>query len=140
MDIWNSVQLCYKKQRPSYTNRENDLALMFRCFIEQQTFRNSESDVRSVLIQGGLKTVVWTDLFQGLLMMTGLGIILGRGVYLAGGVSRVWEVSVATKRVEWANWDPSPFTRNTTLGIFCGQVRITILIGSSKWMDLLMEF
>ena len=65
---------------------------------------------------------------------------LGRGVYLAGGVSRVWEVSVATKRVEWANWDPSPFTRNTTLGIFCGQVRITILIGSSKWMDLLMEF
>lgn len=50
MDIWNSVQLCYKKQRPSYTNRENDLALMFRCFIEQQTFRKSESDVRSVLI------------------------------------------------------------------------------------------
>ena len=84
--------------------------------------------------------MVWTDLFQGLLMMTGLGIILGRGVYLAGGVSRVWEVSVATSRVEWANWDPSPFTRNTTLGIFCGQVRITILIGSSKWMDLLMEF
>ena len=140
MDIWNSVQLGYKNQRPSQTIRENDLALMFRCFIEQQTFRKSESDVRSILIQGGLKTVVWTDLFQGLLMMTGLGIILGRGIYLAGGVSRVWEVSVATKRVEWANWDPSPFTRNTTLGIFCGQVRITILIGSSKWMDLLMEF
>ena len=55
-------------------------------------------------------------------MMTGLGIILGRGLYLAGGLSRVWEVSVATGRVEWANWDPSPFTRNTTLGIFCGQV------------------
>ena len=88
--------------------------------------------------------MVWTDLFQGLLMMTGLGIILGRGVYLAGGVSRVWEVSVATSRVEWANWDPSPFTRNTTLGIFCGQVRkiISILIGSSQEgsFDLLMEF
>ena len=56
-------------------------------------------------------------------MMTGLGVILGRGTYLAGGVSRVWEINVATGRIEWANWDPSPFSRNTSLGIFCGQVR-----------------
>ena len=26
-----------------------------------------------------------------------------------------------TRRIEWANWDPSPFSRSTTLGIFCGQ-------------------
>jgi hypothetical protein len=55
-------------------------------------------------------------------MMAGMGVIIGRGTYLAGGVARVWEVAVATGRVEWANWDPSPFTRNTTLGVFCGQV------------------
>ena len=35
---------------------------------------------------------------------------------------RVWEVNVATQRIEWANWDPSPFSHDTTLGIFCGQV------------------
>ena len=68
-------------------------------------------------------TVVYTDLFQGLIMMGGLGVVIGRGLYLAGGVSRVWEISVTTGRVQWVNWDPSPFTRNTTLGIFCGQVR-----------------
>ena len=71
--------------------------------------------------------MVWTDLFQGLIMMTGLGVILGRGTYLAGGVSRVWEINVATGRIEWANWDPSPFSRNTSLGIFCGQVRNSTL-------------
>ena len=69
-------------------------------------------------------TVVYTDLFQGLIMMGGLGVVIGRGLYLAGGMSRVWEISVATGRVQWVNWDPSPFTRNTTLGIFCGQVRL----------------
>ena len=55
--------------------------------------------------------------------MSGLGMILGRGIYLGGGVARVWEVGVATNRIQWANWDPSPFNPNTTLGIFCGQVR-----------------
>ena len=65
---------------------------------------------------------MWTDLFQGMIMLTGLGVILGRGTYLAGGISRVWEINVATERIQWANWDPSPFSRNTSLGIFCGQV------------------
>ena len=55
-------------------------------------------------------------------MITGLGVICGRGLYLAGGVSRVWEVGVATRRIQWVNWDPSPFTKNTSLGIFCGEV------------------
>ena len=55
-------------------------------------------------------------------MMIGLGVIIGRGTYLVGGVAKVWEISVATGRVQWVNWDPSPFTRNTSLGIFCGQV------------------
>ena len=67
-------------------------------------------------------------------MMTGLGVILGRGTYLAGGVSRVWEINVATGRIEWANWDPSPFSRNTSLGIFCGQVRnSTLFLFSSRF-------
>ena len=76
-------------------------------------------------------------------MMTGLGIILGRGLYLAGGASRVWEVAVATGRVAWADWDPSPFTRNTTLGIFCGQVSYYKAWHRFDWVLMgedLMEF
>ena len=65
--------------------------------------------------------MVWTDLFQALVMIGGLAAIISRGSYLAGGLARVWEVGVTTGRIEWANWDPSPFARNTTLGIFCGQ-------------------
>ena len=80
--------------------------------------------------------MVWTDLFQGLIMMTGLGVILGRGTYLAGGVSRVWEINVATGRVEWANWDPSPFSRNTSLGIFCGQVIMNCILHYERTMLL----
>ena len=59
-------------------------------------------------------------------MMIGLGVIIGRGTYLVGGVAKVWEISVATGRVQWVNWDPSPFTRNTSLGIFCGQVNFLL--------------
>ena len=67
-------------------------------------------------------------------MMIGLGVIIGRGTYLVGGVAKVWEISVATGRVQWVNWDPSPFTRNTSLGIFCGQVNF--LLFSSGADDL----
>ena len=59
-------------------------------------------------------------------MMIGLGVVIGRGTYLVGGFAKVWEISVATGRVQWVNWDPSPFTRNTSLGIFCGQVSHTV--------------
>ena len=59
-------------------------------------------------------------------MMIGLGVVIGRGTYLVGGVAKVWEISVATGRVQWVNWDPSPFTRNTSLGIFCGQVNFLL--------------
>jgi Na+/proline symporter len=39
-------------------------------------------------LQGGIKTVVWTDLFQALVMITGLVAIIVRGSSLAGGMKR----------------------------------------------------
>ena len=68
-------------------------------------------------------------------MMIGLGVVIGRGTYLVGGVAKVWEVSVATSRVQWVNWDPSPFTRNTSLGIFCGQVNFLLISYTANIYD-----
>ena len=54
-------------------------------------------------------------------MFRSLVAVIARGTSEGGGWSRIWEVSVGTGRVEWANWDPSPFVRNTSLGVFFGQ-------------------
>ena len=72
-------------------------------------------------LQGGLKTVIWSDLFQFVMMLASLVAVIAQGVMEGGGIQRVWQVAVDTGRVEWANWDPSPFVRNTSLGVFFGQ-------------------
>ncbi len=65
--------------------------------------------------------MVWTDLFQGLVMMGGLAAIIAQGTLLVGGPGEVWSVGVETGRIEWYNLDPSPFARTTTWSVFFGQ-------------------
>lgn len=46
------------------------------------------TQTKLVHFQGGMKTVVWTDLFQALVMITGMVSIIVRGSSLAGGMKR----------------------------------------------------
>ncbi len=42
-------------------------------------------------MQGGLKAVLWTDVFQSFVMLASLLIIAGKGLADIGGFSIVWE-------------------------------------------------
>ena len=81
--------------------------------------------------QGGLKTVVWSDLFQSCIMFATLTAIIVKATQITGNFDEVWKINLAMGRVEWTNWDPSPFVRNTSLGIFFGQFFLWAAIFSS---------
>ena len=53
------------------------------------------SNKRSFLIfhQGGLKAVVWTDVFQSAVMVGGLITVAVIGSVEVGGLSKVWEIN-----------------------------------------------
>ncbi|CAG2172815.1 unnamed protein product, partial [Oppiella nova] len=62
---------------------------------------------------GGIKAVIWTDVFQSFLMFTAMIIIVVKGVYDVGGVDVVWERARLTDRLQFFNLDPNPMIRHT---------------------------
>lgn len=49
--------------------------------------------------QGGMKAVVWTDVFQVLVMLLGFWVILARGVMLVGGPRNVLSLAQNHSRI-----------------------------------------
>jgi Na+/proline symporter len=45
------------------------------------------------LLQGGLKAVIWTDVFQSVVMVAGLIVVLVVGSNEVGGLSKVWQIN-----------------------------------------------
>jgi len=43
--------------------------------------------------QGGLKAVVWTDVFQSMIMVGGLITVVIIGSIEVGGLDKVWEIN-----------------------------------------------
>ncbi|XP_072338351.1 sodium/iodide cotransporter [Scyliorhinus torazame] len=62
---------------------------------------------------GGMKAVVWTDVFQVIIMMSGFIAIMIRGTYLVGGTDRVWETAYNGSRINFGDFDPDPRRRYT---------------------------
>ncbi|XP_067824585.1 sodium/iodide cotransporter isoform X2 [Heptranchias perlo] len=52
---------------------------------------------------GGMKAVVWTDVFQVITMMSGFVAIMIRGTYLAGGASKVLENAYNGSRINFGD-------------------------------------
>ncbi|XP_070387672.1 putative sodium-dependent multivitamin transporter isoform X3 [Dermacentor albipictus] len=50
---------------------------------------------------GGMKAVLWTDLFQSILMFVSMFAVVGVGTYRMGGVSNVWNEALAGGRIEF---------------------------------------
>ncbi|XP_060064284.1 sodium-coupled monocarboxylate transporter 1-like [Ylistrum balloti] len=77
---------------------------------------------------GGLRAVLWTDTFQTFVVVGGLVGIIAMGCMKFGGISEVWNLAQQGGRIEFFNFDPSPFTRCTfwglTVGSFIGQLTI----------------
>ncbi|RNA40535.1 sodium-coupled monocarboxylate transporter 1-like [Brachionus plicatilis] len=69
---------------------------------------------------GGIKAVIWTDTFQVLIMFSGLFAIIIKGTASAGGVSQVWNRLYESDRIEFFDFDASPFTRHTFWSLIFG--------------------
>ncbi|XP_075046851.1 sodium/iodide cotransporter [Mixophyes fleayi] len=62
---------------------------------------------------GGMKAVIWTDVFQVLVMISGLFAIAIRGALLVGGASDVLEIARNYSRINFGDFDPDPRRRYT---------------------------
>uniref|UniRef100_A0A8C9VQD7 Solute carrier family 5 member 8 n=1 Tax=Scleropages formosus TaxID=113540 RepID=A0A8C9VQD7_SCLFO len=62
---------------------------------------------------GGLKAVVWTDVFQLATMMAGFLVVIIRAVLLHGGFSVIIDDSQKGGRLNLWDFDPNPFKRHT---------------------------
>ncbi|XP_071637386.1 putative sodium-dependent multivitamin transporter isoform X2 [Temnothorax longispinosus] len=71
---------------------------------------------------GGIKAVLITDVFQGLLMLTAVVTIIATAAVDNGGVDRIWRIAGEGSRLEFDNISPDPTVRHTwwslTLGGF----------------------
>jgi len=62
---------------------------------------------------GGLKAVVWTDVFQSAVMVGGLITVAVIGSVEVGGLSKVWEINERFNRTTFFDFNPDPKVRNT---------------------------
>ncbi|XP_033759613.1 uncharacterized protein LOC117341863 [Pecten maximus] len=71
---------------------------------------------------GGLKAVIWTDVFQAVVMYTGMAAILIKGSIDAGGVKETWRIANENGRINLFNFDPDPTVRHTFWNLLIGSL------------------
>ncbi|KAK3782992.1 hypothetical protein RRG08_058051 [Elysia crispata] len=71
---------------------------------------------------GGIRAVIWTDVFQGLVMLAGIFAILIQGTVEVGSPKKVWDVANAGGRLNFFNFDPDPRVRHTFWNLFVGSM------------------
>ncbi|XP_061845695.1 sodium-dependent multivitamin transporter isoform X2 [Colius striatus] len=71
---------------------------------------------------GGLKAVIWTDVFQTLVMFAGQLAVIVVGAQRVGGMARVWHVAEQEGKISGIDLDPDPFKRHTFWTLAVGGV------------------
>jgi Na+/proline symporter len=71
---------------------------------------------------GGIKAVVWTDLFQAMIMLLFITMLLVKGIYEAGGVTNIINVTEKNGRLNMFNFDFDLTTRQTFWNMFVAQL------------------
>ncbi|XP_053403750.1 sodium-dependent multivitamin transporter-like isoform X2 [Mercenaria mercenaria] len=71
---------------------------------------------------GGLKAVIWTDVFQCAIMFAGVFAVLIKGTMQVGGIGKTWELAYEKGRVNIFNFDPDPTIRHTFWNLFVGSI------------------
>lgn len=69
---------------------------------------------------GGMKAVIWTDVFQVLVMIAGFFAIAIRGTLLVGGATEVLDIARNYSRINFGDFDPDPRRRYTFWTFVCG--------------------
>ncbi|GFO33952.1 sodium-coupled monocarboxylate transporter 1 [Plakobranchus ocellatus] len=69
---------------------------------------------------GGMKAVVWTDVFQACVMFAGITSIVIQGTIKANGFARVWEINQEWDRTHFFTWSADPRIRHTVWSLVIG--------------------
>ncbi|OWK49760.1 Sodium/iodide cotransporter [Lonchura striata] len=77
---------------------------------------------------GGMKAVIWTDVFQVLVMLAGFVAIAVRGALLVGGPAEVLSIAANGSRLNFADFSPDPRSRYT--------VWTFVLGGTLLWLSM----
>ncbi|KAL0978766.1 hypothetical protein UPYG_G00174910 [Umbra pygmaea] len=77
---------------------------------------------------GGLKAVIWTDVFQMIIMLAGFVAVIARGAVVQGGLGKIWDDCNKGGRLEAFDFDPDPLKRHTFWTIVVG--------GSVMWVSM----
>ncbi|KAK1171403.1 solute carrier family 5 member 6a [Acipenser oxyrinchus oxyrinchus] len=62
---------------------------------------------------GGLKAVIWTDVFQTVVMFAGQLAVIVVGALRVGGMGQVWRIAQEGGRISGFDFNPDPFERHT---------------------------
>uniref|UniRef100_A0A4W3HTK1 Sodium-dependent multivitamin transporter n=1 Tax=Callorhinchus milii TaxID=7868 RepID=A0A4W3HTK1_CALMI len=71
---------------------------------------------------GGLKAVIWTDVFQTLVMFSGQLAVIIIGAKQAGGMGKVWQIAMKDGKISGIDLNPDPFERHTFWTLSIGGV------------------
>uniref|UniRef100_A0A4W5N6X8 Solute carrier family 5 member 8, like n=1 Tax=Hucho hucho TaxID=62062 RepID=A0A4W5N6X8_9TELE len=77
---------------------------------------------------GGLKAVIWTDVFQMVIMLAGFVAVIARGAVIQGGLGKIWDDCYQGGRLNMFDFDPDPLKRHTFWTIVVG--------GSVMWASI----
>ncbi|XP_054283593.1 putative sodium-dependent multivitamin transporter [Macrosteles quadrilineatus] len=69
---------------------------------------------------GGIKAVIWTDVFQSGLMYLSLFSVVGVGIWKNGGIAPIFRIAEEHGRIEFFNLSPDPTVRHTTWTLAVG--------------------
>ncbi|XP_076438939.1 sodium-coupled monocarboxylate transporter 1-like [Babylonia areolata] len=69
---------------------------------------------------GGMKAVVWTDVFQSVVMLAGLLAIVIEGVIQVGSLDTVWQLNYEWDRIEFFDFNADPTQRHSFWSLIVG--------------------
>ncbi|XP_062857283.1 solute carrier family 5 member 6a [Trichomycterus rosablanca] len=77
---------------------------------------------------GGLKAVIWTDVFQTIVMFAGQLAVIVVGTHQAGGISEVWRKAQNGSRISGLDLNPDPLERHTFWTLAVGGVFLMLAL------------
>ncbi|XP_060773303.1 solute carrier family 5 member 6a isoform X2 [Neoarius graeffei] len=77
---------------------------------------------------GGLKAVIWTDVFQTIVMFAGQLAVIIVGAHQAGGITEVWAKAQNGSRISGIELNPDPLERHTFWTLAVGGIFLMLAL------------